>query len=347
MIKQFSLFLVLAVSILSSCSNDFDLIDNKKEIPVVYGILSRFDTAHYIRIERAFADEETSALTLAKNIDSLYYPADVQVQLIRVRDNRAYTLTRVDGNKEGYKRESGNFVNDPNYLYKIKASEIELERNQSYKLLVKRNDGSVITEATTTIVPQLTFIENRTLFGSPAKFNANTAFTISWNTDSPIQNCKMYDVQMLFKIRETPKDGSPERVLDLTWNIARNYIPTGNNLLSGSNAALFKIDGSEPLAFYKYLALQFGTEKPATRKIEGLRIKVTGVGNELYEYYNIGNINTGITGIEVTPTYSNILNGYGVFSSRGQFMSQNIILSDKALIELTSGSITGNLGFTN
>lgn len=345
MIKQFSLFLLLIIG-LSSCSNDFDLIDSKREIPVVFGVLSRFDTAHYIRIERAFADENKSAIELAKNIDSLYY-SNIDVELIRKRDNKVFSLKRIDGNKEGYKRQTGAFINDPNYLYKIKANEINLEKNQVYKLVVKRKDGSIITEAETTITPQMTFIENRTLFGFPPKFSANTAFTVAWAADSTIENTKMFDVQMNFQIRETPKDGTGERIVDLTWNIAKNYIPSGNSLILGSNTAIFKIDPNEPLAFYKFLALQFANSKPATRKIENINIKVIGVGNELFSYYNIGNINTGITGTEVTPTYTNIKNGYGVFSSKGQFITQNFLLSDKALVELTSGTITGNLGFVN
>lgn len=345
MLKQLSLLLLLIIG-LSACSNDFDLIDSKNEIPVVYGVLSPFDTAHYIRIERAFADENKSAIELAQNIDSLYYN-DVDVQLIRKRDNATYTLKRVDGNKEGYKRESGPFINEPNYLYKIKASDINLEKNQVYKLVIKRKDGSIITEAETLVLPQMSFIENRTLFGFPPKFNANTAFTVAWSTDGSIENSKMFDIQMLFKIRETPKDGSPEQVIDLTWNIVKNYVPSGNNLIVGSNTAIYRTDATEPLAFYKFLALQFANSKPATRKIESIQIKVTGVGNELYSYYTIGNINTGITGTEVTPTYTNIKNGYGVLSSKGQFITQNFSLSDKSLVELTSGSITGNLGFVN
>lgn len=56
---------------LSACANDFDVTAPWKEIPVVYGILSPQDSAHYIRVEKAFVDPEKSALEIARDVYAL------------------------------------------------------------------------------------------------------------------------------------------------------------------------------------------------------------------------------------------------------------------------------------
>ena len=84
----------------SACSNDLDLFEEKKDIPIVYGLLSSTDTAHYIRVEKAFADPNGSALDVAQIPDSLYY-MDAVVSLRNVQAGEEYILTMVDGNVEG------------------------------------------------------------------------------------------------------------------------------------------------------------------------------------------------------------------------------------------------------
>ena len=79
---KFRLLVVFVVSVLffSSCDNELKLLDEWKDIPVVYGVLSPNDTAHYIRVEKAFLDPEKSAFEVARIADSLYYP-DEQIEV--------------------------------------------------------------------------------------------------------------------------------------------------------------------------------------------------------------------------------------------------------------------------
>lgn len=67
----FSVFL-LAVSAIFSCKNEVKVNANWKEIIVVYGLLDPIDTVQFIRVEKAFLDEKTGALEIAKIADSLY-----------------------------------------------------------------------------------------------------------------------------------------------------------------------------------------------------------------------------------------------------------------------------------
>ena len=65
----------------SFCSNDIDLTSEWKDIPVVYGLLSKSDTANYIRVEKAFIDNEKSALDLAQIPDSCCFLRQKDFQL--------------------------------------------------------------------------------------------------------------------------------------------------------------------------------------------------------------------------------------------------------------------------
>lgn len=52
--------------LLSTCSNEFEIAAPWKSIPVIYAMLSPKDTAHYVRIEKAFLDPTVSALVVAE-----------------------------------------------------------------------------------------------------------------------------------------------------------------------------------------------------------------------------------------------------------------------------------------
>src|SRR5437764_4127391 len=56
------LLLLPVLCLLASCSEDFTVGAPYKAITVVYGIMDVGDTAHYIRIQKAYYDENMSAL---------------------------------------------------------------------------------------------------------------------------------------------------------------------------------------------------------------------------------------------------------------------------------------------
>ena len=67
------LILLCVVQLVSSCSKDFKIDAPYKDITIVYGLLNISDTAHYIRIHKAFLDESKNALVMATTTDSIYY----------------------------------------------------------------------------------------------------------------------------------------------------------------------------------------------------------------------------------------------------------------------------------
>ncbi len=135
--KKFILpLLTLAVFIATGCSEKFKVAAPYKDITVVYGLLDQLDTAHYIRIQKAFLDENKSAVTMAKVADSNFF-ANINVRIERYSFSGTYHdsihLNRVDLNLEGYPKQSGTFFDAPNYAYKFKDL---LDPNYIYRIKV-------------------------------------------------------------------------------------------------------------------------------------------------------------------------------------------------------------------
>src|SRR6185437_11084003 len=106
--KLFSPLLIITALVgISSCSTKFNIAAPYKNITVIYGLMDETDTAHYIRIEKAFLDQNKSAVVMAQNPDSSFYPEsqlDVKMELIDPSGtiDSIYSLSRVDLNNEGY-----------------------------------------------------------------------------------------------------------------------------------------------------------------------------------------------------------------------------------------------------
>jgi hypothetical protein len=70
-----------------SCKTDFDLNEKWKETPVVFGLLDKGDSVHYVKISKAFLGEG-NAITMAGIYDSLYYkPSDLVVYISEYKND--------------------------------------------------------------------------------------------------------------------------------------------------------------------------------------------------------------------------------------------------------------------
>lgn len=125
--KKLVLPLIAASTLFAtSCSEKFEVAAPYKDITVVYGFLDMADTAHYIRIQKAFLDENKSAVNMAKEADSNFY-SNINVRIERYSSTGnnimidSLHLDKVDLTQEGYPKQAGIFFNAPNYAYKFKA----------------------------------------------------------------------------------------------------------------------------------------------------------------------------------------------------------------------------------
>lgn len=341
MMKKLLFLLPAAALFTYACSNDFEVSAPWKEIPAVYAILSPKDTAHYIRVEKAFLDPETSALQVAQIADSLYYPENaIQVYLERVKTGKRLPMHRVDGNLEGYVRTGGIFATQPNWLYKFKPAPPadSIFEGETYRFVLVRNDGRPDVTAETTVPAKLQIREPNPLDIPPAiDFKSGTSTNITWTTDV---NGVFFAVHFRIRYRDEYPNGSIIRDT-LNWtpvpNVKRSENPSGT-FYKGTGVITAE-------SFYNFLTQNIPAANDRVRYFDGIDITVEGGGGEIERYLETATANSGLTGAEVIPTYTNLSEGFGLFTAKTTTSLGKIRVTKQTIEDMNSKSPTKDLNF--
>ncbi|MFA5815465.1 MAG: hypothetical protein WC865_07575 [Bacteroidales bacterium] len=108
--KPYFICILIACRLLSGCEEDVNAPLAKSPYPVVYFILDKDDTAHYVRLTKTFSGP-VDANVMAQNPDSLYY------KNVRVFAEMSGKTVEMEPTDE-IKRDSGVFFSDYSLLYK-------------------------------------------------------------------------------------------------------------------------------------------------------------------------------------------------------------------------------------
>ncbi|MEL6968561.1 MAG: DUF4249 family protein [Bacteroidota bacterium] len=331
------LFLALLTGTLfwSACETDFQLEGEWKDIPVVYAFLSQQDTAYYVRVERAFLEPGGNARDIAQIPDSIYYGEnDLSVKLERLSNGQVYDLVRVDGRDEGYPREGGDFVSEPNILYKLSTDEVQLTGGTDFRILVER-PGEETATATSVIVEELE-VANLPITGVYQFNDFDRDTRVEWR--APGESNRVFDLRMIISYRETDPDNQSQlKAKQVEWVLAQNLEREEDISLQS-----FRFPNE---SFYQFLASTLEPLSEGFRKFDAINIQVTGAGQEIEDYLRISNANIGITSSQEIPVYTNVENGVGVVSSRFQVISEDLGLGADARDSLYNGFITKELNF--
>ncbi len=329
--KKFLLLCPVLGLLWSACSNEFQIAAPFIDIPVVYGIISPNDTAHYIRVERVFIDPNGSAYDVAKIADSIYYPKNaITVFLQRVSSGQRYQLNRVNGNLEGYVRQTGTFERDSNWLYKIKPAQLGggLKGGETYRLIIERADGRPAITAEATVPDTLLLIKPEPTINTPRRINlsGSNPVVVEWRSRA---NAVVFDVYMNIRYREI--GGSSNE--SVRWKAAKNIIRE-ENLIGGSfyrGKANVSVND-----FYNVLLANIDPIPNVERYFNGIDVQIEGAGPEIAKFQESESINSGLTGAEVTSTYSNLSEGFGIFTIKKRWSFDNFELPASAIDSLNA-----------
>ncbi|MEM1326212.1 MAG: DUF4249 family protein [Bacteroidota bacterium] len=317
-----------------SCDNELELTADWQNIPIVYGILAEDENVQYIRVEKAFLDPETNALTLAQNPDSIYYQ-NASVQLERPATNETILLERVEGTKEGFPRDPGVFVNDPNFLYKLDLSNSDpLVGGERVLLRIVDERDNILASSETRIVEGFSIVNGQP--GDPLTLDEyDRPVRISWRPQGEV--AAIYDVRMTIYYEESlPTDASTFVDKSLTWVIAKNLLRDNDDRMG------IQFSGED---FYRFMD---GAIEPAPNQIRRFRdldVTISAAGGELAQYIRVRQANTGITSSQVVPTFSNVEGGLGLFSSSAEVSKTGIRITPGSLDSLAQGFYTRDLSF--
>ncbi len=322
--KIFAPFIVvIAVFCLAGCSTKFNIAAPYKNITVIYGLLDQGDTAHYIRIEKAFLDQNKSALTMAKVADSSYYAhLNVRINRILVSDGTTMHdtihLNQVDLDNEGYPKQAGTFFTAPNLAYKFTNT---LDPLYIYRIIVTNYATGEVDSANTIILSEDPTIFTCRFFDIP-----NQQFDFS----STLPNTVFPSFAFSYADPNNPNalagiGGTGQGVIRFNWvdsditthtRTPRYYDDNLGYQISSSSFAYSK----SHIDLYYDLANGMGPAPTnVVRLIDRCDFFAYISTPDFSSYYNNAQVQgTGLTGSEIEPLYTNILgaNVLGLYTAK-------------------------------
>jgi hypothetical protein len=309
-----------------------DLLGPRTEKALVYGAIDKSQDFQFIRLERMFADPDITPIKLAQDPANLYFTS---AKVTLSSGNWSDTLTRIDATTLGFPRQEGIFANTPNYIYYIPTIKVPMTPGSVYNLKIEAGD-SVFTSSTTLIegvqvfTPDLT----RPLSIIPSISSINPTFYLE-----PIStNAKAIPQLVTIVLTLNYQEKDPANGNDYV-NKTYDFIMAKNQSLVGNEIAY------NPSDFYQALKDDLPQKTGVIRIAKSFTITVIGGGKEFVDYNATISANAGITSTSDYPTFSNIKNGLGIFTSRSVQKFPDLGLSINTLDSLAKSRFTKDLGF--
>ena len=318
-----SIIFLFVIITLSSCDNELDLLEESREIPVVYALMDASAHNQYFRIERAFADPVISATEIAQNPDSLYYDNAV-VELINTTTGTTHIMEKVDGDAEGFPREDGAFAQSPNYLYKIPTQDIRMNPGDNYTLSIKGVDGLEVSSSITIITPPFF---SSPIEGTPIRIVPDKQMFFGWN---PQNGNEVFTFLLKTHYTEFSENGEVDKVD--TWLVEKAI-------------SVSRIDMTNGVEYFQHLSNALEADPAISREFESITLELISGDINVYNYLVSGDANLGITSSGEVPAYSNVTNARGIFGSIHTFTKEGMQLNAESLEELKEGDYTADLNF--
>ena len=324
---KLSYFILLII--FTSCNDELIINAEYKDITIVYGLLSPQDTIHYIKIGKAFLNNNNNAMLIAREMDSLYYKDSLVVVLDEYKNNRfikSINLNKVFKSD----KDSGIFAFPGQYLYATPKT--QLDPMASYQLKISNLTTGKLIRSSTSLVNQFSSI--RPQAGGNIPFYSNHDYKIEWFSG---KNAYFYDLTVVIHYYEYNKLSPTIKTnKSISWPIFTYRKTTkleGNELMSRD------IPGS---SFFDFLSSAIAVDQNLQREFGTLDFIFTAGGEEIFYYIDVNEPSVGT--VQKKPEYTNIENGYGIFSSRNQSFVK-AYLSPSSILEVKSNSKTINLNF--
>ncbi len=339
-LKKLLVLPLAAVFILSSCSEDFKVAAPYKNITLVYGLLNMADTAHYIRIQKAFLDENKSAIDMAKQYDSNFYGAlDVRLKEI---DNGveigSEALSRVDLAAQGYPKDTGIFFNTPSFAYKSTRT---LNPDHSYRLVI-RNAATGETDSSETPI-----ISGEAPVFIVREFYGNI-FQVAFSGHFQGKTLDLH-IQHTQQFAGMPVAGVFEGLMRFHYvnkNTATGALAPDSVDLPVTSVVNF--NGGYTLSIdertiQRSLVSTIGAPPANTvRLIGNVDIFIFAGTRDFVQYQTINGVQGGLTADQIRPIYTNIkgANTLGLFTSRASRSKLNVKIDDETVDTLMRSSVT-------
>jgi len=327
--------LLLSLMCFYSCSTDFDINADKKDIAIVYGLLDQTDTVQYVKITRAFLCEG-NALEMARDPESGSYGDELEVTVTQIHNgNETGTLTLQKTLVSG--KDSGMFYYPQQEVYKFNFPNPAAVSNDSFRLRINNiYTGNVVTASTNMIhdfsITKPLYNPDNPQLGLVGPSLEYSIFEASWKS---AKNGRIYEPLFRFHYREVNNTTHDTVNKYVDWHLSR----VKSEKLDGGEVLFTNYNSEE---FYRNIAARVPVDYNVSRLIGKVDFIISVGGDELSIYIDLNKPSTSV--IQERPVYTNISNGLGIFSCRyTKKYSYNLTTFSKE--NLINGAYTSNLGF--
>lgn len=324
-----------------SCETKVDLVADGEETPIVYGFIDATADTQFVKITKSFVTEGNAYNAALVSGNSEY--TDLEAYIIQ-RDGNDTIASYLLSEKIVTDKDSGVFYypvqtvyytdeivfadeDDPKYDHSFEISFYGSEKNVSSK----SNVIGVFEPNNSQALGDISFVS---LFD----YNGSSYQDKSIKIDQQ-KNAKRYEFTLRFFYLEIYTDGSEvEKHMDFKF---QPWICEG---VSGQEDYTVSIDGEEFYQGIQNRLIAQNNEADVTRRVIGkINYIFDFAGDDLNTFIELNKPATSFNA-EQNP-YTNIENGIGVWSSRGQKIFYDKSLLVKSIQELAEGQYTGAYKF--
>lgn len=329
-IFSLSIIAVLSLAVFSSCDTDVDLTAPYASSTVVFGLLDPQADTQFVKITKTFLGdgnlndyalirdsseykwEEFSSLTIEEWVDGATEPSNTfNLQPITIHN----------------KDVNGIFYGPEQTVYYFPTPAVGLNADRKYKLVVDFVSRPDVFAWTNIIPADLVDFQSpqsglglglaTTTFTGAINYNENVS--IRW---SKIDNAEIYDLALRFYYKEyIYQDNAQTQLIDTISKSIDWKIGTFNAGDLDLNNAYYNLTFNAE-SFFSYLGNNLIADPRIRReagrysmgKTRAFELRMGLANDELKTWISVNNPVTGI--IQERPSYTNVVNGLGLFASR-------------------------------
>ena len=326
------LFLILSVllTIFTSCETEFDVHAEWEEVTVVYGLLNQNQDRQYVKINKAYLGPG-DALQMAQIADSINFnPEAMDVRLYKLQGIDTIDFINLDTTiiiKDllDVNGDLGTFSVDNNIIYTtLEEDSGFLEVDKAYAITIENNESGNFVSAKTQLINNVG--DNGPLQPVDFFYSLLPPYTFAFYNPNQVDSAKFLSK----KIKWRQAANGQIYQLEIRFNYKENNI---NKFLIWRQPTLSPLVGSATMSttlwgdnFFTFLSNNIENNSSVFREFVSLDLIMTIGTSNLVNYIAANEPYEGL--VQERPVYTNVDNGFGLFSARLTYELIGINLSD-------------------
>lgn len=310
-----------------ACNEELDVTAPYQENTIVYALLDADSTTQFVKINKAFLGPDNAFVYASEPDSSEYQEGQLQAEVQEVLNGTVVNTYPLNDTQMPH--DPGIF---PGPLHKLYYFNATLDPSATYRIEATAKGNHVTAE--TGLVGDISL--SPSLLALPLRLmsigGSYTDYVLRWSSAT---YGKRYEVAYRFMWDEV--SGSDTVSRSFTQSIG-TLVANG---LGGNQDMELPMPGE---AFFQTVALRVGNDPNVTRRIfRGVDLIWAVAAPDLHLYLQVGSPLSGL--VEERPVYTNVDNGFGLFSSRSFTMLHKPDFDANTAPELVNGQYTAGLNF--